>query len=175
MIVQDGYANDDALRHVVDYVRKTNKTLGDVGAQGTMLENPSIYMEKIKWDYYQIDGKNVQHFILAFSSADDISSLDPIELGYEVCALYPEYQFVFGVHHDTCLLHIHWAMNPVNMLTGKKFNFTHGETFNLRKEIAKLLEPYDIRCNLRTGDVTDDTRTAVKRDYSRRHRFHKWD
>ena len=148
IIVKNEYRNNDALKNVVNYVKKSDKVRGDVGAQGTLLDNPYYYMDKINRNY-QHDGKKAQHFILSFEVEDNTSSLDPMTLGYEVCALYPEYQFVFGVHHNTDQLHIHWAMNPVNMLTGKKFNFTFGETFSLRKEIARLLEPYNILCNLR--------------------------
>ena len=150
--VKNEYINSDALKNVVNYIQNDDKTHGDIGAQGTSLSDPSECMYRVRNYFCQTEGKGVQHFILSFGKRDKTYSLDVMGLGYAVCALYPEYQVIFGVHHDTDQLHIHWAMNPFNMLTGKKFNFTYGETFRLRKEIARLLEPYNIPCNLRIDE-----------------------
>lgn len=151
-IVKNDYSDSDTLKDLVNYIQNDDKTHGDIGAQGTSLSDPSECMYRVRNYFCQTEGKSVQHFILSFGEKDKTSLLDAMGLGYAVCALYPEYQVIFGVHHNTNHLHIHWAMNPVNTRTGKKFSFTYGETFGLRKGIARLLEPYNISCKLRIDE-----------------------
>ena len=149
IIVRNNYMSNNALENVVNYVKRYSKTSGNVGAQGVMLYTAYECMYKVQKYFCQTDGKKVQHFILSFDASDDIESVNLMNLGYAVCALFPEYQLVFGIHNDTDHIHIHWALNPVNMITGSKLSFTFKETYTLRAKISELLEPYNIPCNLR--------------------------
>ena len=152
IIVDKEYTSPWVVRNVTLYVIDTNKTFGYYGGQGVLLDNPAYYMRLAKKHFCQEDGKMIQHFILSFDRHDmrHIDENGAFFLGYAVCGLYPDYQMIFGVHQDTDYLHIHWVMNPVNLRTGKKFNFTFSESYELRAKIANFLEPYKIPCNLRT-------------------------
>ena len=150
-IANNGYRNIESIQNVTSYVINPYKTCDLYGGQGVLINKPHLYMETVQ-NYYHSGGKMMQHFILAFGDFDCISFDEAYDLAYAVCELFPDYQLVFGVHLDKDNKHIHWAMNPVNLRTGRKFNFTYGESFALRKKIAKLLEPYEIGCSLRTKD-----------------------
>lgn len=150
-IMDDEYRNIESIRNVTSYIINPNKTCDYYGGQGVLLNKPYLYMEAVQ-DYYCNGGKKMQHFIISFEDVDDISLSVAFDLAYAVCGLFPNHQLVFGVHLDTDNIHIHWALNPVNLRTGKKFNFTYGESFGLRKKIAKLLKPYNIDCSLRIDD-----------------------
>lgn len=150
IINQDPYQNHGALSNVVNYVLRGNKTFGVIGGQGVLLDDPYSYMELVKNHFCRNEGKQVQHVILTFSETDmPVTTLDAYAIGYDVCALLPDYQIVFGVHQDTGYLHIHWAINPVHIVTGKKLIFGFRESFALRKQVAEILKAYGISCNLR--------------------------
>lgn len=149
IIVKDAYTNPDALRNVVRYVLDESKTNTITGGQGVLLNNPYSYMEKVQEYYYKTNGKLAQHFILSFADYEYISEEEALCIGYKICALFPEYQIVFGVHQDKPHLHIHWAMNPVNVMTGKKLNLGFQESFELNTKINALLKPYNAKCHLR--------------------------
>ena len=148
IISKHEYNNDTALGNVVNYVMNENKSFGVSGGQGVLLNNPHTYMELVK-TYYCQDGKQVQHFWLTFGRDEYITVSDAYSIGYAVCSLFPEYQMVFSLHQNTEHLHIHWAMNPVSIITGKKFNFGFKESFELRRQIGDILKDYGCCCNLR--------------------------
>lgn len=150
IVVNNTYTNEDALYNVVNYVINYDKTNGVYGGQGVLMDDPYFYMEKER-NYYKNKGKQVQHFILSFNENEYVSSYDALQIGYGVCALFPEYQSVFGFHQNTEHRHIHWAINPVRITDGRKLSFTYEETFGLRKKIAELLEYYDMKCSLVMG------------------------
>ena len=150
IINNDPYINTDALENVVHYVIRESKTRGVIGGQGVLLDNPVWYMNLVKNHFCQNDGKQVQHLILSFDSYENyITLIEAYQIGYAVCELFPEYQLVFGFHQDSEHKHIHWAINPVNMLNGKKLIFGFKESFELRVKIAEVLKNYDIKCDLR--------------------------
>ena len=155
IIVNKDYHNEGALQNVVNYILNDKKTHGISGGRNVLLNCPCEYMEYVKRYFCKTGGKLIQHFILSFSDDDPILVTEAYEIGYEVCALYPEYQLVFGVHQNTEHLHIHWAMNPVNMNNGTKFNFTHDETCKLLKGASEILDKYGIACNLRFNNEED--------------------
>ena len=150
IINNDPYLNDDALDNVVNYVIRDDKTHGVIGGQGVLLDNPTWYMKLVKNHFCQDGGKQVQHLILSFDNYENyITRIEACQIGYAVCELLSEYQMVFGFHQDSGHRHIHWAINPVNMLNGKKLIFGFKESFELRRKIAEILEDYDTSCNLR--------------------------
>lgn len=153
IIKNEAYKDTASVENVTKYVISGSKTGGCIGGQGVFLNDPAGYMWTVKDYYLQDSGKMVEHFILSFDINEEIDTEDAYWLGYSICGLYPDHQLVFGVHMNTDNLHIHWVMNTVNLRTGKKFNFTYVETFRLRKEIAKILEPYNIPCELRIDNI----------------------
>ena len=148
IISKNEYYTNTALENIVNYVLNESKSFGVIGGQGVLLNNPSQHMKTVK-EYYCQDGKQAQHFWLTFADNEYITPLDAYAIGYEVCNLFPEYQIVFALHQDTDHLHMHWAMNPVSIVTGRKFNFGFKESFELRTQLAKILADYDCCCNLR--------------------------
>ena len=148
IVVNRPYNTPDIVKTLTIYALDPNKTGYCCGGQGVLIEAPWRCMEVVKKYYGQNEGKMIQHFILSFDFTDNISLDEAVDLGYSVCGLYPDYQFVFGVHINTDNLHIHWVMNPVNLQTGKKFNFNFTESYELRNKVAGLLEPYGISCSL---------------------------
>lgn len=149
IIVKNDYTNPDALKRVVRYVLNESKTNHITGGQGVLLDTPYSCMEKVKEYYYKTNGKLAQHFILSFADYEYISIDEALCIGYEVCALFPGYQMVFGFHTNTAHRHIHWGMNPVNVLTGKKFNFGYAESSELETKINSILKPYNTSCELK--------------------------
>lgn len=156
VIIDEAYRDIDLIGIVTNYVINGGKTGNLIGGQGVFLNSPAFYMMTVR-DYYMKDsGRMLEHFILSFDVKEEIGPNGAFSIGYDVCALFPDYQLVFGVHTDTDNLHIHWAMNTVNLRTGNKFNFTNSKVFWLRKEMAKLLEPYKIPCVLRIGNQDEN-------------------
>ena len=164
IIVKDDYCNEGALQNVVNYVLDDKKTHGISGGWNVLIHCPCECMEYLKKYFCKTGGKLVQHFRLSFSDDDYVLATEAYEIGYKVCALYPEYQLVFGVHQNTEHLHIHWAMNPVNMSNGTKFNFTHEETHKLVNGVSYILGKYGIACNLRFNNEEDSYMSQIEYD-----------
>ena len=148
IISKNKYNTNTALENIINYVLNENKSFGVIGGQGVLLNNPNQYMKIVK-EYYCHNGKQAQHFWLTFDYNEYITTSDVYKIGYAVCNLFPEHQMVFALHQNTDHLHIHWAMNPVSIVTGRKINFGFRESFELRKRLGEILAGYNCNCNIR--------------------------
>lgn len=140
------YKGEDALHNVVSYIIRESKTCGDYGGQGVLLSDPILCMNAVR-KYYQNEGKQILHFWLSFSKYEYMTVPEAMNIGCEVAKFFADFQVVFGCHQDTEYLHVHWAINPVNIRNGKKLTFKYADTYELKKYIDNVLDVYGIRCD----------------------------
>lgn len=69
-------------------------------------------------------------------------------VGYEICSLLPEFPMIFAVHSDTDNLHVHFAVVPISLETGRKLCFDNAMQFSLLGEIRKILKKHDVKIDL---------------------------
>lgn len=148
IIVNKNYTGSTALKNLTSYVLNPSRTLGFCGAQGVIIKNCINNMMTVN-NYFRVHtGRQAQHFILSFSKNECVTKFDAMNLGYKICGILPNYQIVFGVHSNTDNLHLHFAMNPVSINDGHKFNFTYQNTYFLYDRVCEILSEYDIECKL---------------------------
>lgn len=77
------------------------------------------------------------HIILSFSAEESqwLDFKDYGKIGYAVANYYGKenHQVVFALHEDTDNPHIHFAINTVNYITGKKYHQQHKDYIKIRK------------------------------------------
>ena len=89
----------------------------------------------IRTCFDQTTGRQMIHFILAFSAKESqlIHAAESLlDTAYEICGHFAaEYQIVFGIHHSDDRWHIHFAMNPVSLVSGLRYRADKYADFDL--------------------------------------------
>ena len=120
VISRNNYYEPDVLRRVLQYVGRGAL----IGGYGLDPENAYTQMVMVKRVYHKLEGKQMEHFFIAFSDREiqkfDLSDL--MALGFKIAACFEEYQMFFSLHADTSHLHLHFVMNSVSFLTGRKYS-----------------------------------------------------
>lgn len=144
------YWNKASVYNLIKYVL-TDKSTGDLvrygAAQGTVFRDilEAVYQMKLVKCYYGKEDKvQMHHFILSFGEIKE--PCEVWEVGREIMdKFFYGYQVVFGVHEDTEHLHIHFAVNSVSMLTGKKWHMDREEFREFVEGIERMSdEHFDI-------------------------------
>lgn len=81
--------------------------------------------------YVKRANRRIYHYIVSFPlSVDDTNCVKLVAM--EIADIFSgQYQVYYGVHEDEAHLHIHYAINAVSYVDGKKWHKS-------RKEIEKL-------------------------------------
>ena len=122
------YHDDEALEMVISYCQDTAKTGGQyIGGFGVNVAQAACEMNLLAWAYGADKGLRLRHWILAFSS-DEVkqfgSNVYPMldHIARQAAAYYgSQYQIIYAVHMDRDHPHIHFVMNTVNYVTGRKY------------------------------------------------------
>lgn len=77
----------------------------------------------VKDVYHKPEGRQIRHFVLSFSTADDIELECVCQINRLITALFMEsFQVVSAVHSDTHFAHIHVVINTVSYLDGMMYS-----------------------------------------------------
>lgn len=130
------YRDDKALATVVNYVLNTS-------CVGGLFVDPNHAVEQmrlVKQLWYKTEGRQVRHFYVSFSDSEGVSIDEAFEYGYKIARYYADrFQIVFGVHHDTLHIHIHFAVNTVSYIDGRMYSGSWGNYAELRDFIQDLM------------------------------------
>ena len=148
IIFRNDYDTYDALEKVLEYVDNTKKS-EYIGAQNILLHNPMEQARAVDKFFYNQTKKKVFHLALSFDEDDFISAYTLFEEGYNICALLPEYQIVFAVHQNTDYLHMHFAIIPINLITGRKLCFDNNTLYSFVQQIREIFKKYDIKVDVK--------------------------
>ena len=110
----------------------------------------------MKETFGQITGKQCEHVILALSD-EELSRLTMpmiVNLAYDICEFFEGIQVMFVLHEkgddyfddefEIKTPHLHFAINTVDVRTGKKFHIDYNNEFDLREHAEFLLWNYNI-------------------------------
>lgn len=130
------YTNPDAIEKVIHYIFNPNKIpSGITGAfsANTMDTELMIHQfNKVQQYHRNCKGKRIIHLVVSFSN-DEIALMPKIsytKIGYKILDFIgTEYQSVFALHENKKNLHIHFAINPVNTITGKKYRWQYSTKY----------------------------------------------
>lgn len=143
---KNNYRNPDAIEKVVHYPLKKEKTphaiTGAIGVNGSDEKKIIDEMTYIQKYFNKDKGKRMIHFWISFSTKEMavLDYEDYRHIGYIVADFFEnQYQLVFGLHEDTKHAHIHFAVNPVNYCTGKKYHWQKSDTRLLKTLINQTV------------------------------------
>lgn len=118
--VEKPYKTKAALKEVLHYIMKKC-----VAVEGGAVdpEYAAECMLILKDVYHKPEGRQIRHFVLSFSTADDIELECVCQINRLITALFMEsFQVVSAVHTDTNLFHIHFVINTVSYLDGMMYS-----------------------------------------------------
>lgn len=121
------YPQNSDIRKLFVYIAGKNRNKQNVryyGGRGVS-KNPwkaAENMIKIQKYFNKDKQRRIYHFVVSFS--EKIEDVNCIKLVAENLAeiFWEKYQVYYGVHEDTTNLHIHFAVNAVSYLDGKKWH-----------------------------------------------------
>lgn len=100
-------------------------------------------MDAVKLIWNKTGGRQYKHFVFSFDSDIVLSQQAIMNIGYKIgCYYADEYQILMVVHFNTSNTHIHYVLNTVNMVNGKKFSMTKRDEYNYKLYINKVLKEY---------------------------------
>lgn len=129
------YKNASAIKDLIRYVTRTrrNENQNDVyeqGALGVNANDPQLMINQfyqIQKVYSKTNGVRVAHEIVSFLDEEvfDNNGFNRInEIAYYYAAVYylQGFQVVYAIHQNTDHWHIHFCINAVNFMDGRKYN-----------------------------------------------------
>lgn len=131
-IISDGYKNMEAVEYTISYVLEICKC--ESGYCGC-IPSFSLFEEEyireflaVKKVYHKMDGKQVRQVVICFEKTDDVIACDANSLAVIIARGYGEkYQTVYAVHEDKSHVHIHFIINTVSYVDGRRFDLGPGE------------------------------------------------
>ncbi|MFI3201559.1 MAG: relaxase/mobilization nuclease domain-containing protein [Eubacteriales bacterium] len=126
-IINKPYENKKALLNVANYIIQEEKCYGVYGCIGIREHYVVDIVEKMKDTkklYSKNNGRQLVHIIISFDEYEStcLTGNDAMEIAYSLQEAFYGYQVLFGVHQNTEHLHIHFMVNTVSIITGRKFS-----------------------------------------------------
>lgn len=140
--VNESYFGPQTLRNVLNYVLRG----GDVGGLAVDPAHAHEQMLLVKQIWNKLGGRQIRHFIVSFAPHEFLLPDDARTYAYQIARYYSaHYQIVFGVHHDTKNLHLHFAFNTVSYQDGKMYSGGRGDYYSLINHIQSCMPQWTIK------------------------------
>lgn len=152
------YQNKDAVENVLRYIMRVrkyedraNELLAYGGAGVPLYATPELMIQKFLYvqKLFHIDsrkGRRMHHEVLNLRDEEYEKLGSSIQNLYQYalncCMVYFEqgHQVVFAIHWERCKrLHIHFAVNTINFITGKKWHTSMNEVADRERIFRHLL------------------------------------
>ncbi len=121
IVIRNEYRDDDAVRHVVDYILRHTVAWDGYGLSPNY---PMICMQGLKQAWHKDSGSRLNHYIFSLSPQEEncITINDLLSFGAVFSKNLMEFQTVYAVHANSHHLHLHVVMNTVSFLSGHKYS-----------------------------------------------------
>lgn len=134
------YASFEAMKNLIYYIMAEEKTpnriIGAIAVYPIEKEDIVQQFKKTQVLHRNQKKNRALHIVLSFSTeeAQWLNFKDYVKIGYSVANYYGKanHQVVFALHEDTDNPHIHFAVNKVNYITGKKYHQQHKDYIKIR-------------------------------------------
>lgn len=139
-MIEEEYLNKDSVELLINYICDPAKTpsrlIGGLSVFVTTTDDIIMQFKALKEFYHKSDGKQIMHFIVSFDGYQRLDLQKIFEMGAWIAAYYAdEYQIIYALHENTSNPHLHFAINTVSFIDGKKFNRGKGDLYQLREHI----------------------------------------
>ncbi|MCM1023123.1 MAG: relaxase/mobilization nuclease domain-containing protein [Prevotella sp.] len=123
-IVSGDYTNGDAVQKLFNYITDYEKSEGLVYGYNVIPELAVQMFMTVKSLYGKMKGKQAVHFIISFPPDETITAEALFELSKCVSRYFYGYQVVFAVHTSQKCLHVHFMVNTISFIDGKRLDCT---------------------------------------------------
>ena len=132
------------VKALANYVFDLGKTSEEYcHTLGVSRLDASIDMLLLKALYRKTGGRQVLHWVLSFD--EDVTAELADEVGMKVLHLLEgKYQAIAATHINTLNRHVHFAINPIDIVTGKKFSESVKDMLTFREKINDILSDYNL-------------------------------
>ena len=125
------------LAGIIKYVLKTEKTDATL-VYGQCLEVERAYkmMIETKETFNKLSGREYYHFMQAYPPEENITPEQALEQAkklLETTKKFRGYEVLVVVHKDKAHIHVHYIVNSVSFVTGRKFHMTRNELQALKE------------------------------------------
>lgn len=151
------------LSGIIKYVLKDEKTEEKL-IYGQCLEIERAYkmMIETKETFNKLDGREYFHFVQSYAPTENITpsqALVQAKKLLEESKKFRPYEILVAVHKDRAHIHVHFIVNSVSFVDGKKFHLTKKEL----EEIKKLQNEINIRDGYQAAPEKGYTAKGEKR------------
>lgn len=115
-----------------------------IGGQGIHIEHGVRDMLTTKKLHNKTSGKQHEHFIVSFHPDSTVTPEDCYCVAAKIALFYEEFQVLYSVHTNREHLHIHFVINSVNAVTGKKFSQWQDDLARFKEYVYEIVKSYGI-------------------------------
>lgn len=124
------------LPRIIKYVLQDKKT-EQILVYGKNLEPERAYemMKETKETFGKKEGREYYHFVMSFPPTENITpaqALEQAKIFLESSKKFIGYEVLAAAHKDRKHVHVHFIVNSVNFVNGKKFHLTRSELDSLK-------------------------------------------
>lgn len=146
--VKGKYNNADAIDKLISYIFNSQKTTHNItGVTSAFpLEKYKIIQQfnKVQIYHRNAKGRKAYHLIVSFSEKEEalFRLKDYRKIGYKIAAYFDNahHQTAFALHENTDNLHIHFAINAVNYITGKKYHMQRNDYRHVKIHVQRVIK-----------------------------------
>lgn len=154
-VVPKVYPGKADLIRVIQYVAGEGKKKKNVMARGginillSTTEFIAYQFWKTKEIYEKTDGRLLTHYVISFDNKG-IDEIKAIQITESICQIFGgRFQIFWGVHTDTDNLHVHFIINSVSFVDGRKYSFGPPQLARMKQEVNML--EHVLLCNPYNG------------------------
>lgn len=162
------YQTTNDLHNLINYVIENASSYYSPNMFQSSPDIMCAQFQYFKNYYYKTDGNQAIHLCLSIDSKKwekNVTLQDFYNCGLHICYIFREYQTIMALHIDKeSHSHIHFVINSVSFITGKKFHSSPKDFDYIMQEVAIYLSQYrmalqtinyyDENNNLRRGSET---------------------
>jgi len=140
------YHDKDAVTDVMQYVCSPYKIPdGLIGGFGV---DPYLAIDQFTRTaqiYGKTKGIHLRHTILSFAPEECVTPAQAKQIAYEIAAFYASrYQIIFVVHTDSENLNVHFVMNTVSYVDGRKYEGKKKDYYDFESHAKAICRNYGI-------------------------------
>ena len=148
---QGKFKDDNSVKCLIDYITDPEAIAPGYIYGGAVSNDPEtaiIEMQQIQRDFGKESGVRMRHSVLAFSPREAITYRQVGVIAREAIRYYsPKYQILAAVHDNRQHAHIHFAMNTVSYLDGRKYPGTKQDLYGFVKFLNQIVRPLGLFVN----------------------------
>lgn len=140
-VVNEPYPTAEDLYRLLDYLKRG----GELYGLGLDPEHACYQMCLVKQLWQKTDGRQCRHFIVSFSDSETIEIDEAVYYGYRIAGYYSgQYQIVFSLHLRTDHIHLHFVLNSVSHVNGKKYSGGLEDYLRFREYVQELMPQWRV-------------------------------